>query len=233
MRPRYLTGVAVIVACGLLAASCALDERLVTVALPALDMRATLSGIGLEKVGSTSLLPLAVASAEGNPAEGSLFHEGSARELQAGALPDGAACNQNADCLSNSCRNWSPDDDGDGFGASATVFRRCGPPGPGFAGNANDCCDVDDLTRPGQTAFLDRDDGCGRFDYNCNGVIEFFPPVASCADFDEDSCGVPNESVVLVSIQPVCGVPSPGAQCFFVNGACQSVRGVLLTPSCR
>jgi hypothetical protein len=277
MKLKQVTGVAMTVASWLLAASCALDERALTLAIPELDIGGTLlgldhaaasgstkslrpasmpfavrratattaidpgrvtagfaarAGIRVDDMGRAPLPPRADACGESSHADDSLIEKVSAHEVPAAGLPDGAACNQNADCQSNTCRNWSPDNDGDGFGEAGTVFRRCGAPGRGFAGNADDCCDIDVLANPAQTAFQSRTSACGSFDFNCDGVVEVSPPAIACEDLDLASCGTPDEGGVLVSTRPVCGVPGPGSQCFVVDGVCAPVRGVLVTPTC-
>jgi hypothetical protein len=167
--------------------------------------------------------------------------------VSAGA-PPGSVCAQNSDCQSNSCRDWSPDGDGDGFGAPGVIVRRCGPPGAGFVGNDDDCCDSDIEARPTQTQFFSRErTGCGGFDFNCsNGSVQTNPPLASCGSFGIANCpGV-------VSSEMNCGGNAAGGACFPIlidpvtgiqgsicddpnnpNCRCTGVRGAQVAQTCQ
>jgi hypothetical protein len=80
------------------------------------------------------------------------------------------------------------DEDGDGWLA---IGGGC---------NGEDCCDSDPNAHPDQTSFFTRADGCGSFDYDCDGVIhpEYGQvscqlAIASCTGdgFDQpQACGV-------------------------------------------
>ena len=61
------------------------------------------------------------------------------------------------------------DQDGDGHKAM----------GPTCAGD--DCCDIDANARPGQTLYYSSADGCGSFDYDCNGKVDEQYAAVSCS----------------------------------------------------
>jgi Cys-rich repeat protein len=171
--------------------------------------------------------------------------------VSAGA-PNGSECTQNSDCQSNSCRNWSPDGDGDSFGAEGAIVRRCGPPGAGFVGNDDDCCDTDPDARPTQQNFFPTANNCGDFDYDCVNDEEPFSPIGPCERFDKFNCPAsnapdnpntrnsdpPNGSVsgslncggsyvsnacLLLLRDPISGEPS-GGLCFDIGEDCLCSR---------
>jgi len=131
--------------------------------------------------------------------------------VRAGA-PNGSVCTQNSDCESNSCTIWSPDGDADGFGAEGVIVRRCGPPGVGFVGNDDDCCDTDFSANPNQTQFFSSQTACGGYDFNCNDREEPNPPVGSCAAVPKAQCG----DIDFVT-DFTCGGTSIGNQCLTIQ----------------
>lgn len=111
-------------------------------------------------------------------------------------LRDGQACSINADRCRNTCRQWFPDADGDGFGdTSSTGIQRCGnQPPAAFVQNGDDCCDASDLYRPTQTGFFSQPvaacAGAG-LDYDCNDRIETRKAARVGAAFNEECADAP------------------------------------------
>jgi Cys-rich repeat protein len=149
--------------------------------------------------------------------------------VSAGA-PPGSPCSQDTDCQSNDCRDWSPDSDNDGFGEEGVTEGRCGPPGPGFVDNDEDCCDGDAQARPTQRGFLDRErSGCGGFDFDCDGDVDASPPVGVCSGFGADDC--PLE----LSTDLACGQPLTVTSCLAIADGCQAIgaRGLGTNQTCN
>jgi hypothetical protein len=87
-------------------------------------------------------------------------------------LKDGQQCSTSDQCASGWCLTTYRDADGDGYGVSPGV-QRCGASAlPGYAPNANDCCDSDARANPGVTTYQTFRNACGSFDWNCNGTLE-------------------------------------------------------------
>lgn len=85
-------------------------------------------------------------------------------------LNDGQACTTGNQCRSGVCSTFYLDADGDGYGISTSITR-CGTTQPsGYAVNSGDCCDSDGNAHPGQTSTFTVADGCGSYDYNCDGT---------------------------------------------------------------
>lgn len=78
-------------------------------------------------------------------------------------------------CATGSCLTWYRDADGDTYGNRNDVRNVCGtvgsPPPAGYVASSGDCCDSDRLTNPAQTTRQPVANGCGSFDYNCDGAI--------------------------------------------------------------
>jgi hypothetical protein len=91
-------------------------------------------------------------------------------------LTDGRACISNEDCARGLCRTFFRDADGDGYGVTASSLSLCepadAPPPVGYAVRTGDCCDSDGRAHPGVTGYFSTVDGCGSFDWNCDGVLE-------------------------------------------------------------
>jgi len=66
------------------------------------------------------------------------------------------------------------DDDNDGYLTGQIVLSSdtdCADSGEGrFTEPAGDCCDQNADARPGQTLFFSVSNGCGGYDYNCDGI---------------------------------------------------------------
>lgn len=149
-------------------------------------------------------------------------------------LPNGNACNQNADCQSNDCRAWFRDSDGDGFGSQlpGDVLRLCGPnppnvPGQVFVANDDDCCDSNVDVRPSQTTFFEEGYVCGgglSFDYNCRNGEES-TPIQACEDFGLSNC--PQVVRVDDAGDGVCGGLVGGNSCGLI------VPGGIMGTSCQ
>lgn len=118
------------------------------------------------------------------------------------AESSGATACEEAACA---CRDWYPDDDGDGFGDPARRVEVCGDPAPGLVANDEDCFDGNADARPGQLATFLTDRGDGNFDYDCDGVESLVPErKAHCQAWP--SCGAgPIESTGWVGAFPSCG----------------------------
>ena len=91
-----------------------------------------------------------------------------------GLKADGEVCGQAAECLSNVCKDYFTDGDGDGHG-KLTAGKRCGATAPAGTSELNDdCCDTDDKVFPGQVNYYStaRASTCGApsYDYNCNNT---------------------------------------------------------------
>lgn len=108
----------------------------------------------------------------------------------------------------------SCDVDGDGHLAT----------GPACGGD--DCCDDDPLTAPGQTAFFTTPNGCGGFDYDCNGASEPEVGVAMCRlnflSCDGDGFSSPTP----------CGAQADFVSCAFAGVLCNETRKPR-TQACR
>ncbi|HVZ88934.1 MAG TPA: hypothetical protein VHG72_18340 [Polyangia bacterium] len=96
--------------------------------------------------------------------------------LPACRLKDLQACKVNADCASLNCVTFYVDHDGDGYGETNTTIQFCEEPGAapptGYVAQGGDCCDSDANAFPGQTKYFTAADGCGSWDFNCDGAIE-------------------------------------------------------------
>ena len=68
--------------------------------------------------------------------------------------------------IMNYCGMGYRDKDGDGFGTGSAIYT-CEY--AGYATKAGDCCDSDLWTYPGSTVYGDVANGCGSFDYSCDG----------------------------------------------------------------
>jgi hypothetical protein len=96
--------------------------------------------------------------------------------------------------------------DGDGYGGGTSLGLACSPPAGRFAAS-NDCQDNDARVHPGQTTFFPtsylRPDGVASFNYNCDGVEEADPSLATggtCVP----SC-VPGYVPTSTTSNPYCG----------------------------
>jgi len=110
------------------------------------------------------------------------------------ALKDLQACSSNAACASDNCVIYYADQDGDGWGNTANPIRICNEPNaaapPGFSTRSGDCCDTDKTTYPGaDSTYWPTANGCGSFDYDCDGVIEQLY-TGSCKNMPW-ACGTP------------------------------------------
>jgi hypothetical protein len=171
-------------------------------------------------------------------------------------LNDGQACTPGGTPCLNGCTQWFPDNDPqpDGFGSNSGSINRCGttpPSGGRFVRQGGDCCDSDGDAHPGQQLTFTRErNGCGGFDFNCNGFDEpeyrgvgggavidnILTGFASCEDLG-NICG---EFITLIwpGGQPApCGSTGAqgtgGSQCFLVDGVCQGVRGFGVDVFCK
>ena len=128
--------------------------------------------------------------------------------------PDGQPCSSGAtgyECTSGTCLATYADTDGDGFGAGPVVYF-CGNAAPAGRSAVNtDCCDFDGNAKPGQTGyFTSPRNGCGGFDYDCNGTqspqyvgTSSCESVGTCSDGDRACSNV--GSTGWASSAPACG----------------------------
>jgi hypothetical protein len=135
------------------------------------------------------------AATDGNPCNAVVCTASDSCHVAGTCDPASGTCSNplapGANCQAGqTCAEWFPDCDGDGFGAKnvAPVFSCSSPIGSpacaaGFSGvfvaNTTDCCDVDVNAHPGQTAYFTTPDACGAttqaatpFDYNCDATDE-------------------------------------------------------------
>jgi len=90
-------------------------------------------------------------------------------------LRNGQRCTADTDCADATCATYYQDLDGDGYGG-ASALHLCEPSGaappPQYVTVGGDCCDSDATAYPGETAYFSSPDGCGSWDFDCNGAIE-------------------------------------------------------------
>jgi hypothetical protein len=101
-------------------------------------------------------------------------------------------CDEDIDEGALDAQDWSPDQDGDGFGADAVrAVRACAPPSGLHVANADDCDDNDADTHPGA------EETCDGFDDDCDEVVDEDAVDASAwyPDADGDSWGVAEGAV--------------------------------------
>ena len=93
-------------------------------------------------------------------------------------LADGQPCDANSDCAFGQCRTYYFDGDGDGYGSPDLTLKRCDLLGllrpAGYVAVGGDCCDYDKNAHPGIAAnlYYSTADGCGNFDYDCDGLAD-------------------------------------------------------------
>lgn len=101
--------------------------------------------------------------------------------------------------------SWYADNDGDGFGAAATLVASCDAP-PGSVATAGDCDDTDPLVNPGAQ---ERCDGAG-VDEDCDGAIDGADPSVDLSelptwhiDADADGFGDPEGATLVQCDAPI------------------------------
>ena len=114
----------------------------------------------------------------------------------------------------------SCDQDGDGYMARGSPC------------NGTDCCDTDPNANPGQAQFFVVADGCGSFDYNCDGKLETeYTTDIACTGTPLTGCkGGPG----FVG-DPACGTTGPWASACQGSGAlgCQPDSTTTQTQGCQ
>jgi hypothetical protein len=116
--------------------------------------------------------------------------------------------------------------------------------------SSDDCCDLDALANPDQTAFQGVANACGDFDYDCDEVIEntfqeaterfasIFRAGGSCSQVSAADCQ-PSFTVWASGVMPPCGTATGFSACNFGSftpggtPSCRSVAGNLATNNCR
>lgn len=86
--------------------------------------------------------------------------------------------------------DWYEDDDGDGYGSTATLMRDCHAPGSGWVPSGDDCDDGNADISPGHTEL------CDDLDNNCDGSVdEGVTFLTWHADADRDLYGDANTAI--------------------------------------
>jgi Stigma-specific protein, Stig1 len=148
-------------------------------------------------------------------------------------LNDGQACTTGNQCLSGVCSTFYLDADGDGYGISTSIARCGTTPPSGYAVNSGDCCDSDGSAHPGQTSYFTTADGCGSYDYNCDGnetplshgpsgcgtITCFINSSGTCAYNGGCTCG--GADPCLFHTTTACGQPYA-----VINSVCGDPQGV-------
>jgi len=117
------------------------------------------------------------------------------------------ACKANSDCASLLCQTYYVDHDGDGYGETSKTISFCettgATPPAGYVTQGGDCCDSDANAFPGQTKYFVSSDGCGSYDYNCDGTTEasnfggsIDVPASECGTTVHGSCDSCTETVI-------------------------------------
>jgi hypothetical protein len=149
-----------------------------------------------------------VGPATDDPDTGTPSPDGSAEaaveggtETGAGSSADGA--NETASVTDAYVFEAAPDalvcdQDGDGYLAATSPC------------NGTDCCDRDSNAHPNETGFFTTADGCGSFDYNCDGVPEpEYPVNITCGGTGLTGCTGGSG----FTGQPQCGEMGPYGTC--------------------
>ncbi len=155
--------------------------------------------------------------------------------------PNGSGCTEPCECQSGACTNFFQDSDGDGYGNPAVQAEFCGTSPPtGFVTNSADCCDTDARARPGQATYYSTPrNGCGGFDFNCDGTSQRQHTTPSSCPSSSSPCG----TTICIGAQgwggavPPCGSTGVWRICQSVSCAtflnqCQ-VTHVSMAQSCR
>lgn len=110
-------------------------------------------------------------------------------------LKDQQACTASSDCAARNCQTYYVDRDADGHGDSNTTPHLCNPssaaPPGGYVTVGGDCCDSDAKAYSGETAFYTHADGCGAWDYSCDGSVDTWNnqgTAAECGQTVHGSC---------------------------------------------
>lgn len=156
-------------------------------------------------------------------------------------------------CTAGACSalpTWYQDLDGDGYGNPNVARQVCAQP-TGFVADKTDCCDADAKAHPGQTAWFTVVDGCGSFDYNCDGVDtqQINGPndclALTCAFNASNMCvatsALPSDcnGNAMNYTPAACGMPYYGGAAFCQSGGTASCyvmdvgTGVLGTQACH
>jgi hypothetical protein len=140
-------------------------------------------------------------------------------------LNDGQSCTTSSQCLTGTCSTFYVDGDGDHYGTNAFV-QRCGTTVPtGYADKSGDCCDSDINAHPGQTTPYPTPDGCGSYDYNCDGhesAVPYGPVQGSCTPncyiAAVDDCRDWNGDCIYYEV-PACGlsITEHQMQCHYLD----------------
>ncbi len=93
----------------------------------------------------------------------------------------------------------------------------------------NDCCDTDPNANPGQTMYFPAADGCGSFDFNCDGKLETeFLTNVTCGFSGFTCAGGPG-----FASNPACGTSAPYESCGVSGFSCVAMPGTNTTQACH
>jgi hypothetical protein len=113
------------------------------------------------------------------------------------------------ECRNDMCIDTPPckkitcfvDADGDGFGDPTKSVAQCDSCGVGTVSNKQDCCDRDPKSNPNASQ-NSAPNGCGSFDWNCDGRITvLFDRIGICANNPSGCCA----NMTLPVDQATCG----------------------------
>jgi hypothetical protein len=133
--------------------------------------------------------------------------------------------------VSNICGAFYIDSDSDSYGdANSPPIHRCGSTPPsGYVTNNGDCCDNDQYSYPNSTNYQARTNGCGSWDWDCNGVQKVVngPAVGTCGTLqcNNQSLGscdpVPNSCTCSGTDQcATYTTPACGEEVYIVSQIC-------------
>jgi hypothetical protein len=151
-------------------------------------------------------------------------------------VPDGSACDVDEDCISDDCRPFYEDGDGDGYGAELTGFVRiCGdtPPNGDWVTNDDDCCDSDVEAKPTYNSGpRDYETGCDHYDWDCDGDETksiAAPGTQGCLSYTtEATC-----PFSAFDADTACGDDGTADLCAWDGSTCLNVRGGIQTQTCE
>ncbi len=116
-------------------------------------------------------------------------------------------CNGEVDSDATAAVAYHPDDDGDGYGDSATTVRACTPV-DGWLTDGADCDDADAAVSPAAT------EACDGLDNDCDGTVDPSGSAGSTTWFlDADSDGYGDAAVTTLACTAPAGYAATGDDC--------------------
>ncbi len=165
---------------------------------------------------------VSIVSCNANPPTGYVSNSSDCDDNNASISPDAIEI---CDGIDNNCdgnvdeglvvATYYFDNDGDGYGNSASTIVSCsaGPPS-GYVVVGNDCDDLSSAINPGATEI------CDGIDNNCDGNIdEGLTPITYYLDNDNDGNGDPDVSIVSCSATAPAGYASNFNDCDDTNSS--------------